>query len=167
MKATIKFEDGREFAVDVNEETLKDILYVEKNGYERSDVRCEYYYVNTNEVCKGYDLQESIANNHYKSANYYSTAELAEMNAKADVLKYKLRRFSVENRTDDLGWGSGKTKYCIGYNHGKHQLEIFSDTTIQRSEETYFDTEQAAKGAINKFKEELNWYFTEYRDSIK
>lgn len=167
MKGTIALDDGRKIVVDIDEETLAAITYVEKNGYERNDERFEYYYVHTNEVLKAYDLMEGDATARYNSANYYATEALAAMNARADTLKRKLRRFSVEHRTDGLSWGNSKLKYCISYNHSKHQLEIVSDTTIQSSETTYFDTEKAAKDAMNKFKEDLTWYFTEYSDIIK
>jgi hypothetical protein len=78
----------------------------------------------------------------------------------------QLRRFAVENRKDKIDWNNGKKhKYNICYSYPTQ--EIFVDFKSNcRNFEIYFDSCGVAERAIEKFKDELIWYFTEYKDSL-
>lgn len=166
MKATLKLEDGREIAVEFIEESLKPIEKpVKKTGYER--VKLIYYLANMiGEIDSLYD-NSPHDDNLYKSGNYYSDKTVAENNARANVLKRKLLRFAVEHRKQKLDWDDTNIdKYTIGYGQDDHRLKVYSTRWARGFGEIYFDKKEIAEIAIEKFKDELIWYFTEYKDSL-
>lgn len=169
MKATLKLKDGRELTVDVSEETLKELEKpVEKTGYERVDINQHYYY-----YFDGYEVDfhcedmDEIDYENYKVANYYSDKTVAENNARADTLMRKLRRFAVEHREQELDWeNTNICKYPIYYRIASHDLIVGSSSLSKSCGQIYFDTKETAEAAIEEFKDELIWYFTEYKDSL-
>jgi hypothetical protein len=103
----------------------------------------------------------------YEVANYYSDKTVAENNARADKLFRQLRRFAVENRKEELDWGNDrKPKWYIRYSYTYRQIEIGFVFYERDSFQIYFDTQKTAEKAIETFKDELIWYFTEYKDSL-
>ena len=167
MKATLKLNDGREIAVDVSEETLKQIEKpMKKTGYEKKLFGC-FYSINS--------INEIVTNTHsstyddemYQTANYYSDKTIARNNARADALKRKLRRFAVEHRESELAWNNpSQNKWEIYYYYTRKELQVAAYNNCQSFGNIYFDTAKTAEAAIEEFKDELIWYFTEYKDSL-
>ncbi len=169
MKATLKLENGKEIAVDVSEETLKEIEKpVKKTGYERVEKNKIYNYVNENddtEWCR--ELFDDYDDCRYEHANYYSDKTVAEKNARADTLMRKLRRFAVEHNDEKIDWNSvAQSKFFIAFNYDTGNVEIDEDTWYRTFGGIYFDEYATAQAAIEEFKDELIWYFTEYKDSL-
>lgn len=126
-----------------------------KAGYERVDTGDTYYSASMHPDIrmKSIEFGDKYNNADYNNANYYSSEEIAKNNARADKLMRQLRRFSVENRATDIEWVRGSNpKYFIYYDYSKESLE--------------FDSINSTAQAIKEFKNELIWYFTEYRDSL-
>lgn len=167
MKATLKLEDGREIAVDVNEEILKQIEKPKKTGYERVDLGDRYYYFDGWEVDDHSEDIEDADDDIYDGANYYSDKTIAENNARADRLHRQLRRFAVEHREHELDWGNERqSKFHIDYWCGDGKLYVGFYNVIKTFGVIWFDSKEAAEAAIEEFKDELIWYFTEYKDSL-
>lgn len=169
MKAVLKLEDGREIAVDVSEETLKEIEKpVKKTGYERMKKSERYYLMNN---CGFVDSMLEAVNEYddavFDNGNYYSDRTVAENNARADTLMRKLRRFAVEHREYELDWNNTNIpKYPIYYSIESHDIIVGSISLSKGFGQIYFDTKETAEAAIEEFKDELLWYFTEYKDSL-
>lgn len=168
MKATLTLFDGREIAVDISEEILKEIEQpIKKTGYERVKSNDIYYLANMiGEIDSLYDnsLHDNLI---YQAGNYYSDKIIAENNARADTLLRKLRRFAVEHRERALDWNDTDTdKYSIGYSQDDRRLNVYSIRWVRGFGEISFDKKETAEIAIEKFKDELIWYFTEYKDSL-
>ena len=102
----------------------------------------------------------------YDTANYYSSQTVAENNACADELMRQLRRFAVEHRKNEIDWNDDSCKYYISNEGNTNNLNIDSCYRTRYPGCVYFDTPEAAKLAIETFKDELIWYFTEYKDSL-
>lgn len=137
------------------------------NGYERCETSNKYSYVNEQgEVITESDIDFEEDDLRFAVANYYSSEGVAMNNARADQLMRQLRRFAVENRKDKIDWNDGKKhKYNICYSYPTQ--EIFVDFKSHcRNFEIYFDSCGVAERAIEEFKDELIWYFTEYKDSL-
>ena len=171
MKATLKLNDGREIAVDISEETLKEIEKpVKKTGYEINTVNDLWYFVD--DESHVLDTSESLIttdfrDNHYNNANFYTDKTVAENNARADALKRKLRRFAVEHRNKKLDWNNFfEKKWEIYYFHPDKIIRIAVNTNSRGFGSISFDTKEAAEAAVEEFKDELIWYFTEYKDSL-
>ena len=169
MKAKLIIE-GKEIEVEISEEEYKKLQSSEekKTGYERVAESDIYFYtypngcvVTTCETC--YDIDDEC----YESANYYSDKTVAENNTRADKLMRQLRRFAVEHREHGVNLNDINTeKFCIYYDYRNNELEpdfLFSEKAFGT---IYFDSKETANAAIDEFRDELIWYFTEYKESL-
>ena len=175
MKGTVTLENGQVIEIEINEEQLAQMQVKKKTGYERVEEGGTYYYVKNSGGNADYftEAMDNFDNRVYNTANYYSDETVANNNARADMLFRRLRRFAVENRKEELNWKDVTTTYfTIAYRHSpsmfgeKIGLEVSLATSLQGFGSIYFDNKEAAKKAIETFKDELIWYFTEYKDSL-
>ena len=169
MKAKLIIED-KEIEIEISEEEYKKLHPSEekKTGYERVVESDIYFYANSRgyvgTACEDcYDID----NEYYESANYYSDKTVAENNARADKLMRQLRRFSVEHRERGIDFNSTETeKHYIYYDCVRDELRTTYTFYAGVFGVIYFDSEETANAAIDKFRDELIWYFTEYKDSL-
>ena len=166
MKAKLIIE-GKEIEVEISEEEYKK-LHPSETGYERVSKSGDYFH----ESGKG-DVESEIEdyydvdNEYYESANYYSDKTVAENNARADKLMRQLRRFSVEHRENKIDWYDiNNHKYYINYDFEDTKISIGDKSFLRYFGAIYFDSRKTVQTAINKFHDELIWYFTEYKDSL-
>ena len=169
MKAKLIIED-REIEIEISEEEYKKLQPSEekKTGYERVPKSSDYFYVSYNDkVDTTIEDCYDVDNECYESANYYSSETVAENNARADKLMRQLRRFSVEHREDGVNLNDVNTqKYCIYYDYENDKLGGGLALCSKFFGTIYFDSKKTAQAAIDKFHDELIWYFTEYKDSL-
>ena len=169
MKAKLIIED-KEIEIEISEEEYKKLQPSEekKTGYERVPESDIYFYVHS----RGYVETASedcydIDNEYYESANYYSSETVAENNIRADKLMRQLRRFSVEHRGHEVDFNSTETeKHYIYYDCVRDELRTTYTFYAGVFGVIYFDSEETANAAIDEFRDELIWYFTEYKDSL-
>ena len=169
MKAKLIIEN-KEIEIEISEEEYKKLQPSEekKTGYERVPKNGKYFY----EFGKGdveSDIEDcyDIDDEYYASANYYSSDVIAENNARADKLMRQLRRFSVEHRGHEVDFNSTETaKHYIFYDCIHNELDITFTFFARVFGMVYFDSEEIAQAAIDEFRDELIWYFTEYKDSL-
>ena len=169
MKAKLIIED-KEIEVEISEEEYKKLQPSEekKTGYERVPESDIYYYAHS----RGYvetDCEDyyDVDNEYYESANYYSDKTIAENNTRADRLMRQLRRFSVEHRGHGVDFNSTETaKHYIYYDCVRDELRTTYTFYAGVFGVIYFDSEETAQAAIDEFRDELIWYFTEYKDSL-
>lgn len=159
--------DNVEMEVLVSEEELAKLTEKKqkKTGYERA--KYGEYYVMTGDskvLCED-DVGASYDDNAYESANYYTDKTLAENNARADKLLRQLRRFAVET-CEEVEWDIGNRHYYIYYDHDDEEIRPGYVCKQQIISTVYFDSLENAQKAIYAFKNELIWYFTEYRDRV-
>ena len=169
MKAKLIIE-GKEIEIEISEEEYKKLQSPEekKTGYERVPESDVYFYTYpsgcveiTCETC--YDIDDEC----YESANYYSDKTVAENNARADKLVRQLRRFAVEHRECGVNFNDTNTeKYYVYYDYKNDELGA---SFVRRTRDfgvIHFDSEETAQAAIDEFRKELIWYFTEYKNSL-
>ena len=169
MKAKLIIE-GKEIEIEISEEEYKKLQPPEekKTGYERVSENGKYFY----EFGKGdveSDIEDyyDIDNEYYESANYYSDKTVAENNARADKLMRQLRRFAVEHRGCGVNLNNANTKkYYIYYDYDYYRLNVSLVSHSKSFGTIYFDSKETAQAAIDEFRDELIWYFTEYKDSL-
>ncbi len=171
MKAKLIF-DGKEFEVELTEEEAKKFgQKTKRTGYERVQNAYDNFSAVTAEGIVKSDYFDDtgvgyFAERCYESANYYSSYEVAENNARADKLMRQLRRFAVEHRDEALDWSTESHKYTINFDHDDFELSTDPWICIQEFGTLYFDSDETAQLAIDTFRDELIWYFTEYKDSL-
>ena len=166
MKAKLIIEN-KEIEIEISEEEYKK-LQPSETGYERVPESDIYFYANTKgdaeTACEDcYDVDDE----YYESANYYSDKTVAENNARADKLMRQLRRFSVEHRERGVNFNSTETaKHYIYYDCIHDELKTVFTFYAKTFGTILFDSEETAQAAIDEFRDELIWYFTEYKDSL-
>lgn len=171
MKVTI---DGKEYKckrVAMDNDNVEIVLEEDskkETGYERVGTNVDYYLVSyRNEVLAFPESNCDLDCDYYDNANYYSSKEIAENNARADKLMRQLRRFSVENRETDIEWVRGSNpKYFICYDYSGESLKVGKKYYRRPFCSICFDSIDSTERAIKEFKDELIWYFTEYKDSL-
>ncbi len=169
MKAKLIIE-GKEIEVEISEEEYKKLQSPKekKTGYERVSNSDVYFYT----LSSGYvetDCENchAIDGEYYESANYYSSRDVAENNARADKLMRQLRRFAVEHRECGVNLNDTNTKkFYICYDYENNELGATFTFVGRVFGIIYFDSEEAINTAIDEFHDELIWYFTEYKDSL-
>ena len=169
MKAKLIIED-KEIEIEISEEEYKKLQSPEekKTGYERVSESDIYFYTypsgcveTTCETC--YDIDDEC----YESANYYSDKTVAENNTRADKLMRQLRRFSVEHRGRGVDFNNMNTKkHYIYYDYEYNTLSATFTLCAKVFGTIHFDSREIAQAAIDEFRDELIWYFTEYKDSL-
>lgn len=166
MKATLIIE-GKEIEIEISEEEYKK-LYPSETGYERALENSEFYYEHSRgDVETSIDEYCNIDDKYYKSANYYSSDVVAENNARADKLMRQLRRFAVQHREPGINFNNATTeKYYIICDYENDELRATYTSYAKVFGAIYFDSREVANAAINKFHDELIWYFNEYKDSL-
>ena len=169
MKAKLIVE-GKEFPIEIQDPELQKLLTSQKKtGYERVDAGQKYWVQNIRgDVCWGTESIFFTGNNEfYDSANYYSDETIAKNNVRADALMRQLRRFAVEHRKSEIDWhDESQCKYYIYNETNTTNLDIDYCHITRYFGGIYFDTAEAANLAISTFRDELIWYFTEYKDSL-
>lgn len=137
-------------------------------GYERVGI-AEKYYVDTEDGCV-YDMVEQYDRTDkciYDAANYYSDKTVAQNNARADRLMRQLRRYAAEHNEGEIDWNNlEQEKYSIIYTIGSEQIRAYSSKLFREFGQIYFTSREIAEQAMEEFKNELLWYFTEYQDHI-
>ena len=166
MKAKLIIE-GKEIEIEISEEEYKK-LHPSETGYGRVPENSEFYYEHSRgDVEASIDEYCNIDDKYYESANYYSDKIVAENNSRADKLMRQLRRFSVEHRERGVNLNDANTRqYCIYYDYGNNTLGTAFTLCAKTFGVICFDSDETALAAINEFRDELIWYFTEYKDSL-
>lgn len=169
MKAKLVVE-GKEFDIEILDPKLQELIAPKKKtGYERVEHGKNFYHTSHSGhwITQDEDVGGAYSNDFYSAANYYSSQELAQNNARADKLMRQLRRFAVEHRSKELSWNDfGQRKFYIGYDCKRKVFDVECDTDYITSHTVYFDSYESAEDAISVFSSELKWYFTEYKDSL-
>lgn len=161
--------NGKTVQVEMTEEQLKELGLIEeqRTGYERVKKGDVYYVVNTEDdsMLNITEFNDQTDERCYNKGNYYNDKVIAKNNARADRLLRQLRQWQAQN--DEVisvsDWKNDKiNKYCIAYNYSLNELNIGIERKLRRPNDIYFSTFQKAEEAIEVFKDELIWYFTEY-----
>ena len=169
MKAKLVVE-GKEFPIEILDPELEKLIRPQKKktGYERVEDGQSFWRVENSTIIPCRDVRgDGEVQNIYDNANYYSNFEVANNNARADKLMRQLRRFAVEHRENGLNWSNGdQRKYTISFDHKCQVLDVDHWFVCSEFGTMHFDSDETARLAIETFKDELLWYFTEYEDSL-
>ena len=159
--------NGKTVQVEMTEEQLKELGLIEeqRTGYERVKKGEMYYVIDAeyNSMLKITEFNDQEDEQCYNTGNYYNDKVIAENNARADRLLRQLRQWQAQN--DEViskeDWNNeSKKKWFIIYSSGEMYAEYYY---IMRLPNTiYFATKEKAEEAIEAFRDELIWYFTEY-----
>lgn len=155
--------DGKKYKLVEIEEESKSC----KTGYERNYNGIYYLQSTKGSVVSFLDGCTPSDNQSFNAANYYTDEQLAFDNARADALMRNLRRFSAEGRKQKIDWSTDVKKWNIYFDHKDNMFGTDECRRIRFAGEVHFDTKELAEAAIEKYRDELVWYFTEYQDTAE
>lgn len=169
MKVELK-ANGKTVQVEMTEEQLKELGAIKpRTGYERVKKEDNYYSPCIyGDDAKGVEKGNIIDDELYNIGNYYSDKIIAKNNARADRLLRKLRQWQALNDEPVNKRDLMQLIFTIGYDYKKDDagndagLYAYSYHRPVSFGEIHFSTRDKVKEAINVFKDELLWYFTEY-----
>jgi hypothetical protein len=157
------------------EQQLKEILTEEKakkkTGYERVKNKEIYYFLGatfkptTTEFYKTSSFDEQ----NYKNANHFNDENLAKNIARAEKLKYQLRRYAALNGgiPSQKDWQNRNCcKYYICYDYEENKIDVCDRSFYKDFGQIYFKDREACKKAMEIFKDELLWLFTEFEEQL-
>jgi len=171
-----KIQFFRFFDTEVSEMELKEILDAEektkKTGYEKVE-KGEFYYAisSLKEAIEfsGDDFLSSNTEKRYKTASYFNDENLAKNIARAERLKYQLRRYAALNGgiPSQKDWQNIKIKkWYIDYLYHTETIAFFDTYYYKTFGQIYFKDVKACEKAIEIFKDELIWYFAEFEEQL-
>lgn len=175
--------DFRLFDTEVSEEDLQEILKEEekskkKTGYETVGKGEDYFFIESNmKATKEYVYRCNDGDDVGREAcaNHFNDETLTINLARAESLRYQLRRFaalnggipSVADWFNYYSWDEGSNwKHFIEYDYEEQKIHINCALTNKSFGQVYFKNKQACQKAIEIFKDELLWYFTEFQEQL-
>lgn len=145
---------------------VKDEPKPRRTGYERN-FRNGYFAQDADGFIISHRDDDDYDDCIYNIGNYYTDEQLAQDNARADALMRRLRRFSAEGRKQKVDWKNyQQNKYVISYRYpdGRPSVDLMG---VVRNLCPFFDSKEIAEAALDKYYDELMWYFTEYSDTAE
>ena len=133
-----------------------------KTPYERVDSGEMYYLVDrTGKVISfidSYDYDTAMFN----TVNYFNNKNYAEYIAFKETLMRKIDRFAWEHNAKVINWDNLSSKYYIAFDNYSKELKVFW-AIRHKSNDIYFRSEEIARMALEKFKDDLvklySWEF--------
>ena len=176
MKVELK-ANGKSVQAEISEEQLKELGLFEQlkklglienqpTGYERVKKDSIYFFKNSVGDIQGVTDDKCVLDQeYYDSGNYYSSKMIARNNARADRLLRQLRQWQAQN--DEViskeDWeDQDLKKYSIIYDYSINVFYAGRTWWMRGPNNIYFKSREKAEEAIEVFKDELLWYFTEY-----
>ena len=172
MQVTIS-ANGKNIKAEISEEQAKILGLIEeqRTGYERVEKRETYYVINTEDdsMINITEFNDQTDERCYNTGNYYSDKTIAENNARADRLLRQLRQWQAQNdepiSVED--WNNeSKKKWFIIYSYSSEEMYAEYYYIMRLPNTIYFATKEKAEEAIEVFRDELLWYFTEYQQRL-
>lgn len=162
MKIKAEYK-GKSVEIDIPDEKLEELVKEQKKtGWEKPTNDETYWVVCDNSVedYAWHDDDEDC----YISGNCFTSEELAENIARYQSLDLRIRR-RIAEICEPLSKRNAVKHYVIAYNRATHELSSESWAT------SLFmgwicETKGHAEQIINEFREELMWYFTEFKDRM-
>lgn len=159
--------DGVEKWVDLPKESVEQIRNgkIAETGYEKGekdDFICHVDSLGFIRSARKGSYSDSFLESQYASGNYYTSEKVAKANARADRLMWKLRRFAVLNG----GFPKfGNPRFEIFYSKSSG-INVSGCSLACTPFSPCFADEATAHEAIEQFREDLMWYFTEYEPQL-
>lgn len=159
MKVTIQ---GKEIDLELTDEqkAVVERALRPQTGWERANQ--EYFFILDNNKEQSYEGHSRCNDDDYNNANYFNNKELIKNIIRAQTLQRKLWRRSAELCKK----GNRSSWCCIYYDYEEHKFSTYSGDYIRDFGQVYFDTEEHAKQVLEEFRDELTWYFTEFKSRM-
>lgn len=135
-------------------------------GWEKPNGGHVYWYIgHRGEARESIWYNDSIDHERYAHGNCFASKELAENIARYQSLDLRIRR-RIAEICEPVNWiGNAALKHGVYYNYTDLRVDWYM-SSWRRYCPWHCDTEEHAKQIIEEFKDELTWYFTEFKDRM-
>lgn len=165
MKLTGTY-NGKPIELELTEEQVESLRPKrKKTGWERVEKGEKYFKNWETQTWKEKERGESLDSTHYEYANYFTSETIAQNILRAQELQRKLWRRSAE-LCEKVDWNDNNDKFSIYYDCETQSLFVQALYIINGFGHVYFDTREHAEQVIEEFKDELIWYFTEFKSRM-
>ena len=164
MKEAQLIVDGKTINITISDEELAKLQppKPKKTGYERVGYDENYWCIDYNfKVFQEREDNYNFDKEMFAVANYFNDEEVAKNMARAQLLWNRIHRRAIE--LSSICCESKDLRYTIRFS----SFELLScaiHTDVKYLGVVYFATEAHCKQVIDEFRDELMWYFTEFRD---
>lgn len=164
VQATYK---GKTVEIDIPDEKLEELVKEQKKtGWEKLERSREYWYVTTSAgIDRSVEVGDVIDGWRYDCGNYFASKELAENIARYQSLDRRIRRRIAEICEPSDWFDCHSVKYDIVFDFDTMDFTTYCARNWH-SAQWSCDTEEHAKQIIEEFKDELIWYFIEFKDRM-
>lgn len=170
MKVKLNYK-GKEIVAEISDEELEKLVAEpkKKTGWEKvKNGEVEFYISALGLVCSDIRKDDGLNDTQRDGvSNNFNGEELAKNIARAEALHRNMLRRSVElcKKFDYLT--NKAYRYYIKYDYYVNRLVIdCCISTYRHFYEIYFDSLQHAQQVMEEFKDELIWYFTEFKERM-
>ena len=172
MKVKLNYK-GKEIVAEIADEELEKLVAEpkKKTGWEPVIGHGTQFYIDENgliksQTCEGNSFFVNSPDSRDKVSNNFNSEELAKNIARAEALRRNMLRRSIE-LCNKIDWNNAnQPKHRIGFAYDFNSI-YFSATYIVRDfGQIYFDTEEHACQVAEEFKDELTWYYTEFKERM-
>lgn len=168
MREFILKADGQEITVYAEESELAKLTKPERarTGYERVDNEETYYahgFYPSPIRRESNDERDEI---HFSRGDYVNDKNLFYDRERADKLHDQLEQWQALN-DEPVDWDNSIFyKYKITFDYSRMLLFADNNTSYRDANVVYFSSKEKAQEAIKVFRDELMWYYTEYRSRL-
>jgi len=116
--------------------------------------------------CNGIEFIAEISDEDIKKLMKNKQEEFEKEIKRAEVLYNNMLRRSNE-LCEKIDWNNRKQlKYSIAFSYSEKCLFIDSVWFVRAFGFVYFDTKEHAQQVMEEFRDELIWYFTEFKERM-
>lgn len=169
MKVKLNYK-GKEIVAEIADEELEKLVAEpkKKTGWEKvKNGEVEFYISGLGLVCSDIRKDDSRNDTHRdRVSNNFNSKELTKNIARARALHDNMLRRSIEI-CDKIDWNNAfQSKYHIAYNYNAKEIRVDWLISARDFSQIYFDTEEHARQVMEEFRDELIWYFTEFKERM-
>ena len=165
VQATYK---GKTVEIDIPDEKLEELVTEQKKtGWERPNDSDTFYLIDEEYRVKPYGFLKGGRSSErcYHVGNCFNSLKFAENIAHYQSLDLRIRR-RIAEICEPVDWNThNSAKWIIIYDH-PHKMLYVDCYYNQHFGQWNCDTREHAEQIINEFREELIWYFTEFKDRM-
>jgi hypothetical protein len=165
VKVNVNYK-GKSIELDIPDEKLEELVKERKQtGWEKPKIHGKYYTIQDDgAVCWSNWYDDPYDNEIYTRGSLFTSEELAKNIARYQSLDLRIRR-RIAEICEPVDWNDNCYKWAIIFDH--KECQPYSDFyRIINFGGYYCDTKEHAKQIIEEFKDELTWYFTEFKDRM-
>lgn len=137
-----------------------------KTGWEKPEAGQSYWItIQCRDSFEDIWYSSCYDNVHYDNGNCFTSKELAENITRYQSLDLRIRR-RIAEICEPVYWNEyNQEKWLLYYNHFDKDF-TYSSTPYYHTNAWHFDSKENAKKIAEEFKDELIWYFTEFKDRM-